>query len=73
MQNKDEALEFLKIKNEFQLGQLPTETPNPKTIGLSKLVETDLKKAVDTLLEIDRDVFQIIREKKKEIHQLKIK
>lgn len=73
MQNNEEALEFLKIKNEFQLGNLPTESPNPRTIGLSNLVETDLKKAVETLLEIDRDVFNLVREKKAEIFQLKNK
>lgn len=73
MQQNEEALEFLKIKNEFQLGSLPTESPNPRTIGLSNLVETNLKQAVDTLLEIDRDVFRLVREKQNEIFQLKNK
>jgi N-acetylmuramic acid 6-phosphate etherase len=73
MHNHEEALEFLKIKNEFQLGSLPTESPNPKTIGLSSLVETNLSKAVNTLLDVDRDVFKVVREKKKEIFELKNK
>jgi N-acetylmuramic acid 6-phosphate etherase len=68
---EEEAREFLKICGEFQLGNLPTESPNPKTIGLSDLVESNLSDAILTLLNIDRDVFKLVREKKVEIYNLK--
>lgn len=47
------ADEFLKQKELFQLGDLPTETPNPKTKMLSQWAESNLPEAVKVMREID--------------------
>lgn len=60
-QREDEALEFLKICEQFRLGNLPTETPHPKTITLSQDANNDLSKAINTIKEIDHEVFLKIK------------
>jgi N-acetylmuramic acid 6-phosphate etherase len=67
----DDANEFLKICSEFQLGNLPTEIPNPKTSELSKLSKNDIKKAIDVLVNVDKNVFEIIHSKIQDIFDLK--
>ena len=37
----------------FKLGTIPTEKPNPKTIGLAELAQNDLKSAINLLIDID--------------------
>lgn len=68
---KKEAEEFLKICGEFQLGNLPTETQNQKTIGLSEFAQQDLEKGIDIIKNIDLDVFRIVKNKIPEILKLK--
>ncbi len=58
-----EAEEFLKICQQFKLGNLPTESPHPKTINLSHLAKNDLNKAIDIIKSIDLDVFLKIKDK----------
>jgi N-acetylmuramic acid 6-phosphate etherase len=65
------AAEFLRVKDQFQLGVLETEKPHPSTVDLSSLVVSDLKSAVDTLAKVDTKALNIIIEKQKEIQQLR--
>ncbi len=55
--NQAAALEFLSICEQFRLGSLPTETPHPKTTSLSVDANHNLLKAINTIKEIDLDVF----------------
>lgn len=48
--NKDS---FLKVSKEFSLGNLTTEGFNPITEGLSRLVNTDIEKAIKALKDVD--------------------
>lgn len=47
------AEEFLKVKQLFQLGVLPTETPHTKTVNLSHLAEHDVEQGLRVLREVD--------------------
>ena len=64
--------EFLEICNDFKLGNLPTECPRKETIGLSELVNNDLRKSVNVLKEIDVKVFEILLEKIERIRELNL-
>ncbi len=55
------ANEFLKISQQFRLGNLPTETPHPKTVTLSTDAQANLEKAINTIKEIDLDVFTKVK------------
>lgn len=48
-----EAEEFLSKKQLFQLGDLPTETPNPLTRNLSELAQNDLDEGLRVMRQID--------------------
>ena len=61
MKNADE---FLKQKHLFQLGSLPTETPNPKTVNLSELAKSDIERGLAVMREIDLEALR-------KIHSLK--
>jgi N-acetylmuramic acid 6-phosphate etherase len=52
-----EAEDFLKISKQFRLGELPTETPHPKTKNLSADAKNNLPNAIETIKSIDIDVF----------------
>jgi N-acetylmuramic acid 6-phosphate etherase len=47
------ADDYLKQKHLFQLGDLPTETPHPRTTELSEWAQGDLAQAISVLREID--------------------
>jgi N-acetylmuramic acid 6-phosphate etherase len=64
MNNADE---FLKTKTLFQLGDLPTETPHPKTVDLSDWANSNLPKALETLREIDLTALNKILNSKAEL------
>ncbi len=55
--NLQDARDFLKICDQFKLGSLPTENPNPLTVNLSNDAKRNLPKAIETLQKIDLDVF----------------
>lgn len=55
------AQEFLEICEQFRLGNLPTETPHPKTTNLSEDANHNLVKAIETIKEIDLDVFTKVK------------
>ncbi|MGZ3723280.1 MAG: hypothetical protein ACXVA9_10135, partial [Bdellovibrionales bacterium] len=48
-----EAEEFLRQKQLFQLGDLPTESPNPLTVNLSQLAQNDVDEALRIMRQID--------------------
>jgi N-acetylmuramic acid 6-phosphate etherase len=52
------AEEFLKQKHLFQLGDLPTEMPHPKTASLSEWAQDDLVHALRVLREIDLEALR---------------
>ena len=56
------AEEFLKICEQFKLGSLPTESPNPRSMHLSDEAKTDVSRAIATIKGIDYDVFLKVRE-----------
>lgn len=58
------AEEFLIKKHLFQLGDLPTETPNPKTVALSELAKNDVERGLALIREVDLEVLRkILRDK----------
>ena len=54
---RDLALEFLAISGQFRLGSLPTESPHPKSLTLSEDSKYNLIHAIETIREIDLEVF----------------
>ena len=70
---QDGAEDFLKVAHHFKLGNLPTETPHEKTLNLSHLAKTDVHAAVETILDIDKKVFERIETKVEEIEFLRQK
>ncbi|RPJ75571.1 MAG: hypothetical protein EHM20_08725, partial [Alphaproteobacteria bacterium] len=51
------ALEFMSVSKQFRLGSLPTESPHPKTLNLSADAAQNLNRAIESIQDIDRDVF----------------
>lgn len=64
------ADEFLAKKHLFQLGDLPTETPHPKTVQLSDWAQNDLDRALATLRRIDLEALEKILKLKSEVTSL---
>ena len=54
------ADEFLSQKQKFQLGDLPTESPHPKTTHLSQWAKDDLPRALGVMREVDLDALRRI-------------
>ena len=64
MQNSTKrANDFLKIANEFKLGELTTESRHPLTMNLSTLSQTELIKAISILKNIDLGIFEVLEKK----------
>jgi N-acetylmuramic acid 6-phosphate etherase len=57
MNNADE---FLAQKEKFRLGDLPTESPHPKTVHLSDWANGDVARGLETLREVDLDALNRI-------------
>lgn len=64
------ATEFLSVADQFKLGALPTESPHPKTVHLSKDAKENLPLAIKTLKEIDLDVFRTLQSRLLEMQSL---
>lgn len=64
------AREFLSVADQFKLGALPTESPHPKTVNLSKDAKENLPLAINTLKEIDVDVFRKLQSSLPELRSL---
>jgi N-acetylmuramic acid 6-phosphate etherase len=54
------ADEFLAQKDKFRLGDLPTESPHPKTVDLSDWAKEDVTRGLKTLREVDLDALRRI-------------
>ncbi len=61
--------EFLKIKSQFQLGELTTESFHQKSKKLSKI--SNVKDAINVCKEIDVDALEVLKSKKIETIKLK--
>jgi len=61
--------QFLKIKNQFQLGTLTTESFNVKSESLSRATTTS--DAISILKEIDTDALDILKNKLKDSQEIK--
>lgn len=61
------ADEFLKQKHLFQLGDLPTESPHPRTVSLSEWAKDDVAHALRVLREIDLEALRKIAGLKNEL------
>lgn len=66
----EKSKDFLKIAPQFQLGHLETESFNPHTRGLSKLVKEDIAAAHKILSEVDHTALKKVALKKDEIWTL---
>jgi N-acetylmuramic acid 6-phosphate etherase len=64
------AEEFLAKKQLFQLGDLPTETPHPKTVNLSDWAKDDLDRALATMRRVDLEALERIAKLKGELTSL---
>ena len=67
------AEEFLKVSEQFRLGGLPTETPNPRTLNLSDDAKNNVSRAIASIKEIDQDVFKKVEASLSHINFLKEK
>lgn len=61
MNNHEEFEQFLKIKDQFHLGKLPTEMPHPLSTQLSFISKTSLPKAYEIFKEIDLQVLLYLK------------
>jgi N-acetylmuramic acid 6-phosphate etherase len=52
------ADEFLAQKEKFQLGDLPTESPHPKTRNLSDCAKVDVARGLGILREVDLEALR---------------
>lgn len=64
------AAEFLSQKDKFQLGDLPTESPHPKTTELSEWALNDLPRALKVLREVDLAALEKIVSLKEELRPI---
>ena len=58
---------FLAQKEKFQLGDLPTESPHPKTMQLSDWAKDDVGQGLRVLREVDLDALRRIAEMRHEL------
>ena len=72
LQALDLAEEFLSVSKEFKLGKLPTESPHPKTINLSRDAKENLNLAIKTIQDIDLDVFRKLKNSLEHLENLRI-
>lgn len=63
--------EFLKTKEQFQLGHLVTEQSHPLSMGLSFYAQDDIAKALAIFQDIDAKALSILKSKTSEIEGLK--
>ncbi|MEX0799561.1 MAG: hypothetical protein WEB87_01235 [Bacteriovoracaceae bacterium] len=68
--NKDR---FLKMRKEFELGKLTTESVNLKTKNLSYLAHDNLEHAIRALREVDLDSLNLFEKKLQDVYPLALK
>ena len=49
-----DAEAFLKVCDQFRLGELITESPHPLTVGLAEMAQQDLPRAINAFHEVDK-------------------
>lgn len=64
------ADEFLAQKEKFQLGDLPTESPHPKTVHLSDWANNDVARGLNVLRDVDLDALRRIVGLRREANDL---
>jgi N-acetylmuramic acid 6-phosphate etherase len=73
MKNQDSRVKaeaFLKISDQFKLGDLPTEMPHPATSDLSRQSVEDLPAALQLLKQIDLQLLEVMESKLPEVEIL---
>lgn len=63
------ADEFLAQKEKFQLGDLPTESPHPKTSNLSDWAKGDVARGLNVLRDVDLDALRRIVELRRSLSE----
>jgi len=61
---------FLKVADQFQLGELVTEKPHPKTVGLRDLTHRNLTEAIETFAAVDSEMLNVLVEKTQLVQKL---
>lgn len=68
--DKQTADDFLKVAFDFKLGNLPTETPNPKSVNLSYDAKENVLKACESIRQIDLDIPPTILKNEEKLAEL---
>jgi N-acetylmuramic acid 6-phosphate etherase len=58
--HRERALEFLRVARSYQLGELPTEQPHPRTRTLSRWAREDLHRAISVLQQVDLQALELL-------------
>ena len=69
---QEKAKNYLSTAALYQLGHLPTEQQNPKTMNLSDLSRTDLARAIHILQEIDIDALSALHRRSSQVERLRL-
>ncbi|MCR9203523.1 MAG: hypothetical protein NXH75_03030 [Halobacteriovoraceae bacterium] len=64
------AQNFLKIADQFKLGELVTESPHPFTLGLSQMVKLNMDEAIKSFVKVDEQMLEVLLSKALEIFEL---
>lgn len=70
MNKNPKTTEFLKVSDQFQLGDLLTETPHPKTVGLAEAVNRNIEEAIEMFFQVDREMLEALISKSSLIFNL---
>ncbi len=70
MSYENNVEEFLKVKNQFQLGNLLTESPHPTTVDLSFLTQNDIPKSIQTFKKVDLMALEMFKERIPQLQKL---
>ncbi|MEK6624089.1 MAG: hypothetical protein AABY86_03920, partial [Bdellovibrionota bacterium] len=73
MMNKEWQRElglFLKVKDQYRLGDLPTERPHSKSKNLSLLAKTSIRDAYKIFFEIDHDALTVLKNNLSQVEEM---
>lgn len=68
--NQNPCEKFLATGEQFQLGHLLTESPHPKTVGLSQLIHLNPEEAIRAFVSVDKEMLETLVTKAPEIYEL---
>ena len=60
LSSKEKAKQFLSQAEQFQLGNLVTESINPLTVGLSQMVKLNLSEAINSFVKVDEEMLNAL-------------